>query len=66
MQNGRQKRMSKEYKGDLIKDPKPKGKMLTKEEKKGDLLKSEGAKGNPLWKDTKINEEKKKKQKLNE
>jgi len=58
--------MSQEYKGELIKDPKPNGKMLTKEEKKGKLLKSEGAKGNPLWKDDKLNEQKNAKKRLNE
>ena len=56
--------MAKEYKGDMIRDI-PDGELI-KDEKKGDLIKSEGEKGNPLWKDTKLNEEKKKKKKLNE
>jgi hypothetical protein len=37
-----------------------------KKEHKGDLIKKEGVKGNPLWKDTKLNEDKKRKQTLNE
>lgn len=41
------------------------GKLLKKEHK-GDLLKTESPEGNPLWLDTKLNEEKKKKKKLNE
>jgi hypothetical protein len=57
--------MSKEYKGDLLKPKKKSGKLLKKEHK-GDLIKTEGDKGNPLWKDNKMNEEKQKKQTLNE
>ena len=57
--------MSKEYKGDLLKPKKKDGKLLKKEQK-GDLIKTEGEKGNPLWKDTKLNEDKNKKPKLNE
>ena len=40
--------------------------MLKPRVQEGELLKSEGKKGNPLWKNTKLNEEKNKKQKLNE
>ena len=57
--------MATEHKGDLLKPKKKDGKLL-KNEHKGDLLKSEGSKGNPLWKNTKLNEEKKKKEKINE
>ncbi len=58
--------MTKEYdKEKLLKPLKPNGKLL-KTEHKGDLLKTEGPDGKPLWKDTKLNEEKKKKKKLNE
>ena len=55
----------REYEGELLKDEKPDGKLLKKEHK-GDLIKTESQKGRPLWKDTKLNEEKKKKKKLNE
>jgi hypothetical protein len=48
--------MSKEYKGDMIRDI-PDGKMLKDEKQKGDLLVSEAPNGNPLWKKKKkINE----------
>jgi hypothetical protein len=57
--------MSVEYKGELLKDIPKEGKLLKKEHK-GDILKSEGDQGNPLWKDTKLNEDKKKKKKINE
>ena len=57
--------MSIEHKGDLLKPDKKDGELLKKEHK-GDLIKTEGDKGNPLWKDTKLNEDKKRKQKLNE
>jgi hypothetical protein len=57
--------MSTEHKGKLLKDKRPDGELLKKEHK-GDLIKTEGDKGNPLWKDTKLNEEDKKKKKLNE
>lgn len=60
-----EEQMAKEYKGDLLK-PRPKEGKLLKKEHKGDLIKTEGEKGNPLWRDTKLNEEKKKKQTLNE
>ena len=59
--------MSTEQKGELIKDRRPDGEMLKNRPiGEGDVLKSEGKKGNPLWRDDKLNEEKKKKQKLNE
>lgn len=57
--------MSKEYKGQMLKPKKKKGKMLTKEHK-GDIIKTEGEKGNPLWRDNKLNEEKKKKKLITE
>lgn len=58
--------MSKEYDSDkLLKDLQPDGELLKKEHK-GDLLKTESPDGNPLWKNTKLNEERKKKHKLNE
>lgn len=57
--------MAIEYEGELLEPEKPKGKLL-KNEQKGELLKPEPVKGDPLWKDTKLNEDKKKKQKLNE
>ena len=60
--------MSKEYDDEkYLKEPKKPGKILMPEEKKGDLIKSESAKGKPLWKDDDaLNEDKKKKKKLNE
>jgi len=57
--------MSIEHKGEMIKPVKPKGKMI-KNEQKGEMILPEKKKGNPLWKDTKLNEEKEKKQKINE
>ena len=57
--------MSVEYDGELIEPVKPKGKLL-KNEQKGEMLLPEKKKGKPLWKDTELNEEKEKKQKLNE
>ena len=57
--------MSIEHKGEMIKPVKPKGKMI-KNEQKGEMILPEKKKDNPLWKDTKLNEEKEKKQKINE
>ena len=57
--------MSIEHKGEMLKPKKVKGKLLQNEQE-GEMLMPQKKKGNPLWKDTKINEEKTKKQKLNE
>jgi len=59
--------MSKEYDKDkLLKEPKIPGKLLLPEHK-GDLLKPKKKPGKPLWiEDETLNEEKKKKKKLNE
>ena len=58
--------MAKEYdKKKYLKQKKVEGKLL-KNEQQGELLKPEVVEGQPLWKDTKLNEEKKKKKKLNE
>lgn len=57
--------MAKEYKGHIIRDKRPDGKLLKKEHK-GDLIKTEGEEGNPLWIDDKLNEGGKKKKRLNE
>ena len=60
--------MSKEYDNEkYLKEPKMPGDLLTTQKKKGNLIKSEGSKGKPLWKDDEtLNEDKKKKKKLNE
>lgn len=58
--------MAKEYdKKKFLKQKKVEGEIL-KHKQKGDLIKPKVVEGNPLWKDTKLNEEKNKKKKLNE
>ena len=58
--------MSKEYdEKKYLKDKKKKG-LLKPELPEGKVLKSKTPKGSPLWKDDKLNEEKRKKKKLNE
>ena len=58
--------MSKEYdKEKLLKDKKKKD-LLKPSLPEGEVLKTESPEGRPLWVDDKLNEEKKKKKKLNE
>jgi hypothetical protein len=58
--------MAIKYKGKLLRKKKLEGKIL-KDEIDGELLKDKVLEGNPLWKDKKeLNEEKYKKENLNE
>lgn len=60
-------RMSKEYRGKMLKNNKPDGDMLKDILPEGDMIVSEGPKGEPLWKKKKkLNEGEQEPQRLNE
>ena len=58
--------MSKEYDKDKLLKNKKKGDLLKPNLPEGEIIKSKKLKGRPLWIDDELNEEKKKKKKLNE